>query len=107
SWVSDLTVLLEAAGVSRPSARGLAHVILSALEGAFVLARATRRTEALLASGEAMASLVESALGRSRGSTRSAEHDRGSESETAAVVAPCGPESTQTLNQAPGRRPRT
>src|SRR5205807_1704628 len=42
-------------------AEPLAHVILSALEGAFVFARASRSTDALDACGEAMATLVETA----------------------------------------------
>ena len=62
SWLSGLCALLEANGVSKPAARPLAHVILSALEGAFVFARAARTTDALDACGEAMATLVEAAL---------------------------------------------
>jgi AcrR family transcriptional regulator len=61
SWLSGLSALLEANGVSKPVARPLAHVILSALEGAFVFARASRSTDALDACGEAMATLVETA----------------------------------------------
>jgi len=61
SWLSGLSALLEANGVSKPAARPLAHVILSALEGAFVFARASRSTDALDACGEAMATLVETA----------------------------------------------
>jgi hypothetical protein len=40
----------------------LAHTIISALEGAFVLARANRTTDALDACGVAMATLVAAAL---------------------------------------------
>ena len=61
SWLTGLSALLEANGVSEPAARPLAHVILSALEGAFVFARASRSTDALDACGEAMATLVETA----------------------------------------------
>jgi hypothetical protein len=43
-------------------AQALALMILSALEGAFVLARASRSTAALDACADAMASLVEAAL---------------------------------------------
>src|SRR3954462_14361565 len=63
SWLSGLSALLEGAGVAKTASRSLAHVILSALEGAFVFARAARNTEALDACGEAMATLVEAALG--------------------------------------------
>jgi AcrR family transcriptional regulator len=58
SWLVGLAALLESAGVRKASGRPLAHVILSALEGAFVLARAARSTDPLEACGEAMASLV-------------------------------------------------
>ena len=49
-------------GIGPDEARALALTILSALEGAFVLARATRSTAALDACADAMASLVEAAL---------------------------------------------
>lgn len=62
SWHEGLTALLVAAGVPTDRAVSLSHVILSALEGGFVFVRATRRTDALLACGEAMATLVEQAL---------------------------------------------
>jgi AcrR family transcriptional regulator len=62
SWIVGLTALLEAGGLPTASARPLASVIIAALEGAFVLARAARSTETLEACGEAMASLVRAAL---------------------------------------------
>jgi AcrR family transcriptional regulator len=61
SWIDGLTRLLVHDGVAPAQARALAHTILAALEGAFVLARTARTTEALDACGEAMAALVESA----------------------------------------------
>ncbi|MBV8980425.1 MAG: TetR/AcrR family transcriptional regulator [Acidimicrobiia bacterium] len=61
SWLSGLTALLVANDVAKKKARPLAHVILSALEGAFVFARASRSTEALDACGAAMATLVAAA----------------------------------------------
>jgi AcrR family transcriptional regulator len=63
SWIVGLTSILEASGVEPETGRELAHVIISALEGAFVLARASRSTAALDACGEAMAALVEAAIG--------------------------------------------
>jgi AcrR family transcriptional regulator len=62
SWLGGLTALLTSEGIEATQARALAHTILSALEGAFVLARAARRTDALDACADAMAQLVESAL---------------------------------------------
>jgi AcrR family transcriptional regulator len=62
SWHEGLSGLLVSVDVPADDAGALAHVILSALEGAFVFVRATRRTDALLACGEAMATLVERAM---------------------------------------------
>jgi AcrR family transcriptional regulator len=62
SWLDGLTALMRSQGIEATQARALAHTILSALEGAFVLARAARRTDALDACADAMARLVESAL---------------------------------------------
>ena len=64
SWIGSLTALLTAEGVRPKPARALAQVILSSLEGAFVLARTARDTTALTACGDAMARLVAEALGR-------------------------------------------
>jgi AcrR family transcriptional regulator len=66
SWLSALALMLADAGIAAAQARALAHVIISALEGAFVLARAARRTDALDACADAMAQLVESALAINR-----------------------------------------
>jgi AcrR family transcriptional regulator len=62
SWLAALTALLTHEGVEPANARALAHTVVSALEGAFVLARAARRTDALDACADAMATLVEGAL---------------------------------------------
>ena len=51
-----------AGGLSEQRARELAVSMFAALEGAFVLARAVRDTEALAVAGEATASAVERAL---------------------------------------------
>ena len=61
SWLTGLTALLQANRVPKKQARPLAHVILSALEGAFVFARASRTADALDACGDAMAQLVKAA----------------------------------------------
>jgi AcrR family transcriptional regulator len=66
SWLDALTALLAHDGVEPTKARALAHTIISTLEGAFVLARATRSTDALDACADAMATLVESALNNRR-----------------------------------------
>jgi AcrR family transcriptional regulator len=73
-WVSAGTQHLIAAGVPPGNARRLVIELLAALEGAFILCRATRRTEALDVVGEAAASAVAAAIppkrrARSRGAS--------------------------------------
>ncbi len=62
TWVENLTLWLRLAGVAEQRCRDLAWTILSLLEGAFVLVRATRTTDALLAAGDAAARLVAAEL---------------------------------------------
>jgi AcrR family transcriptional regulator len=62
SWVAAGTRRLGEAGLPEPRARELALVFISALEGAFVLCRATKSTEALEVAGAHMAAAVEEAL---------------------------------------------
>ena len=66
SWLGGLAARLVAEGVTAERARALAHTIIAALEGAFVLARTARRTDALVACGDDMAALVDAAIGTSR-----------------------------------------
>jgi AcrR family transcriptional regulator len=61
-WLGGLSALLVHEGLDGPTARSLALTILSALEGAFILARTSRSTEALDACAAAMASLVRTAV---------------------------------------------
>jgi AcrR family transcriptional regulator len=70
SWTTGLVAILDGAGVAPAASRDLALVILSSLEGAFVLARATRSTAPLDACGDAMATLVEQAIGAAPRSAR-------------------------------------
>jgi AcrR family transcriptional regulator len=62
SWIEAATALLANAGVATDRARTLAFVLIELLEGAFVLSRAARSTEALDAGGEAAALLIAAAL---------------------------------------------
>lgn len=62
SWTVGLSAWLTSHGVADAGARPLALTILSSMEGAFVLCRATRSTAALDATADAMASLVAAAL---------------------------------------------
>jgi AcrR family transcriptional regulator len=62
SWIAAATVRFGAAGVDAAAARELAIFFISQLEGAFVLARAARTTEALDAAGRCAVTVVEAAL---------------------------------------------
>jgi AcrR family transcriptional regulator len=64
SWVARTAECLRGAGVPRARARSLALAILASLEGAFVLARASRSIEPLHAAGDAAAARVAEALAR-------------------------------------------
>ena len=62
SWVVAGAQHFERAGIAPAQARELAIAMLSALEGAFVLARAARSTEPLRIAGESSAAAVQAAL---------------------------------------------
>ncbi|MDQ6834869.1 MAG: TetR/AcrR family transcriptional regulator [Actinomycetota bacterium] len=62
-WISVGVERFTATGLSPATARELVIGMLSALEGAFVLARASRSTEALTVAGELSAAAVQAALG--------------------------------------------
>jgi AcrR family transcriptional regulator len=68
-WIAAGAARFAAAGASEAVARELAIALFCALEGAFVLARATRDTEALDVAGELCARTVAAAL--SQGPERS------------------------------------
>jgi AcrR family transcriptional regulator len=61
-WIAAGLPRFTAAGLPAPRARELVIAMISALEGAFVLARASRSTEALAVAGELMAAAVQRAL---------------------------------------------
>jgi AcrR family transcriptional regulator len=62
SWIAAGSPRFEAAGASPETGRELTIAMLCALEGAFVLARAQRSTEALSIAGELAAAKVQAAL---------------------------------------------
>jgi hypothetical protein len=62
SWTQAGAQRFQAAGLTPGEARKLTIAMLCALEGAFVLARATRSTEPLEVAGEAVAHRVQEAL---------------------------------------------
>ena len=63
SWIAAGSQRLEREGVTPARARELVTAMLAALEGAFVLARASRTTAPLLVAAEAIAAVVEDELG--------------------------------------------
>jgi AcrR family transcriptional regulator len=62
SWIAAGLPRFTAAGLDETTAREVVIGMIAALEGAFVLARATRSTEALAVAGELMAAATERAL---------------------------------------------
>jgi AcrR family transcriptional regulator len=68
SWIVAGMPRFTAAGLDEATARRLVIGMIGALEGAFVLARATRSTEALQIAGEQTAGAVERALAASEAS---------------------------------------
>ncbi len=61
-WVEELAPHFVAAGIGEQAARSLATTLIALLEGAFMLSRAARSTEAIDGAGAAAASLVASSL---------------------------------------------
>jgi len=64
SWVATLRERLQRDGVAPDEARSLATTLVAALEGGFVLARASRDASQLRAVGESMRELVDRARTR-------------------------------------------
>jgi AcrR family transcriptional regulator len=62
SWISALAGRFAHAGIGSEEARELAVAVLAALEGAFVLARASRSAEPVEVAGRAAAAAVHAAL---------------------------------------------
>jgi AcrR family transcriptional regulator len=58
SWVDEGTGYLASRGLSRTDARAAMYALLTALEGGFLLARAQRTTEPLLAAGHAISAYI-------------------------------------------------
>jgi AcrR family transcriptional regulator len=66
SWIAAGLPRFTAAGLDEDIAREVVIALIAALEGAFVLARATRSTEAIDVAGELMAAVTERALNAAR-----------------------------------------
>jgi len=61
-WIMAATSRFAAGGVPQAAARPLAIAFIAALEGAFVLSRALKSTEPLLAAGDATVAALQAAL---------------------------------------------
>lgn len=64
SWIAAGLPRFTAAGLDAATSRKLVIAMINALEGAFILARASQSTEALHVAGELMADAVQRALDR-------------------------------------------
>ena len=64
SWIDGCIARFTAAGIDGARARELALLLIGALEGAFVLCRAGKSTDALHVAGETVAGAVRDALDR-------------------------------------------
>jgi AcrR family transcriptional regulator len=62
SWIATGAQRFERAGITKERSRELIIAMLAALEGAFVLARASRTTQPLLVAGETMAAALQAEL---------------------------------------------
>jgi AcrR family transcriptional regulator len=62
SWLAALTPRLVDAGADPATARSVAISVVALLEGAFLLSRTARTTEAMAATGDAAVAVVEAAL---------------------------------------------
>ena len=62
SWIAGLAAYITTSGIDATPARALAIQLIMLLEGAFLLCRASRTTEALEAAGTIASSAVEAAL---------------------------------------------
>ena len=62
SWIAAGTIRFVAAGLSQSKAREIAILLIASLEGAFILCRATRTTEAMEIAREATLEALRSAL---------------------------------------------
>lgn len=68
SWIAPTAALLEADGVSAEESRSLATVIVSMIEGAVIVSRATRSVQPLLSAADIVADLI--GLRTTEGATR-------------------------------------
>ena len=71
SWIRPTAALLESEGLDPASARSLATVVVSTIEGAVIVSRATRNTHALMSAAEVVAEIIHARTNGSAGSASS------------------------------------
>lgn len=59
SWIAPTAALLEANGIDSEGARSLATVVVSTIEGAVIVSRATRSIRPLIAAADVVADLID------------------------------------------------
>lgn len=67
SWIAPTTGLLVSSGLAEPEARSLATVVVSTIEGAVILSRASRSTQPLHAAADVVAELIEARIAQAGG----------------------------------------
>ena len=68
SWIAPTAALLEGNGLATEDARSLATVVVSMIEGAVIVSRATRSTQPLESAAEVIAELIERRVENAGGS---------------------------------------
>lgn len=71
SWIGPTAALLESEGLDPASARSLATVVVSTIEGAVIVSRATRNTQALMSAAEVVAEIIHARTNGGAGSANS------------------------------------
>lgn len=66
SWIAPTAALLERDGLTAPEARTLATVVVSMIEGAVIVSRATRSAQPLHAAADVVADLIEGRVAQAR-----------------------------------------
>lgn len=67
SWIAPTAALLEANGLATESARNLATVVVSTIEGAVIVSRATRSTQPLHSAADVVAELIAHRVNTAKG----------------------------------------
>lgn len=70
SWIVPTAALLEGNGLAVEEARSLATVVISMVEGAVIVSRATRSTQPVLSAADVVAELIEQRINNAMDGTR-------------------------------------